>query len=80
MIKPLRDNIVIKEQEVESKKGDFYIPDSAKETPLLAEVLAVGKDVKDIEVGDTVIYKKFSTTKFNDVLIISEEDVLCINK
>ena len=43
-IKPLQDRIIVKRLDEEEKtKGGIIIPDSAKEKPLEAEVVAVGK-------------------------------------
>src|SRR5689334_21593402 len=68
-IHPLEDRmVVLPAEEAESMRGPLYIPDTAKEKPTQGEVLAVGpgKIVKgervkmDIEVGDTVIYGKYT--------------------
>ena len=69
-IKPIKDNIVVKRLDEEEKKiGSIIIPDSAKEKPLTAEVVAVGsgrtlKDGKkvplEVKVGDKVLVGKYS--------------------
>ena len=65
-IQPLGDRIVIKQLEAEAKtKGGILLPDTAKEKPQEAKVIAVGKgktlengSVKPLEVkvGDKVLY------------------------
>jgi chaperonin GroES len=43
-IRPLYDRILVKRVETgETKKGGIIIPDTAKEKPMEAEVVAVGK-------------------------------------
>ena len=80
-IKPLADRVVAVREQAETKTASgLVLPESSKEKPVLAEVKAVGPDVKQVKVGDKIVYKEYSTTelKINDVeyLIVKEEDVL----
>ena len=80
-IKPLGDRVVAVREEAQTKTASgLYLPDNAKEKPVVAKVEAVGKEVKDIKVSDRILYKEYSTTdiKLNDVeyLIVKEEDIL----
>jgi len=68
-IRPLADRVLLKPLEAEEKtKSGIILPDSAKEKPQEAEVVAVGpgktKDGKlqemSVRVGDKVIYSKYS--------------------
>ena len=91
-LKPLRDRIVAKTVEAETKtKSGLVLPDSAKEKPQEAKVLAVGPGrllddgaVKKLEVknGDRVLYGKYSGTEVTidgeDYLILREEDILAV--
>ena len=91
-IRPLQDRIVVKRLEGETKtKGGIIIPDSAKEKPIEAKVVAVGngkslKDGKvrpvDVKVGDTVLFGKYSGTEVKidgeDHLILREDDLLAV--
>lgn len=91
-IRPLQDRIVVKRSEGETKtKGGIIIPDSAKEKPIEATVVAVGngkvlKDGKvrpvEVKVGDTVLFGKYSGTEVKldgeDHLILREDDILAI--
>lgn len=84
-IQPLGERVVAKTIEAETKTASgLYLPDSAKEKPKTAEVLASGKDVKEIKVGDKIIYKDYSTTEVkvdgDKFIILKEEDVLGIIK
>jgi len=83
-IKPLKDRVVVRysEEEVEKTAGGIYVPDVAKEKPQKGTVEAVGSEVKEVKVNDTVLFDKYSGSKIklNDVeyLIIKEEDILGI--
>ena len=87
---PLHDRVLLKRlEEQESKKGGIIIPDTAKEKPLEAEVIEVGKgrvteDGKvvplEVKKGDKVLIGKFSGTEvtISDVehVIVREEEIL----
>jgi chaperonin GroES len=80
-IKPLADRVVAVRAEVATKTASgFYLPDNAKEKPVMAEIKAVGPDVKTLKVGDKIVYKEYSTTELKidgtEYLIVKEEDVL----
>lgn len=80
-IKPLADRVVAVRQQAETKTASgLYLPDSSKEKPVVAEVKAVGPDVKILKVGDRIVYKEYSTTELKlddtEYLILKEEDVL----
>ena len=91
-IKPLHDRILVRRlEEKETKKGGIIIPDSAKEKPQEGEVIAVGpgkvgddgkRQPMDVKAGDKILFGKYSGSevKLNDeeLLIMREEDVLCI--
>ena len=91
-LKPLADRIVVKQLEAQDKtKSGLVLPDSAKEKPQEAKVVAVGTgrflddgSVKALEVknGDRILYGKYSGTEVSvggeDYLILREEDVLAI--
>lgn len=89
-IRPLQDRLIVKRVTEENKtKGGIIIPDSAKEKPLEALVIAVGngkilEDGKvrplDIKAGDKILFSKYAGTEIKidgeDHLILREEDVL----
>jgi chaperonin GroES len=91
-IKPLKDRIVVKRiEESEQKVGGIIIPDTAKEKPMTAEVIAVGSgrvldDGKriplEVETGNKVVIGRYagSEVKIEDVeyLILREDEVLGI--
>lgn len=84
-IKPLADRVLIKPLPAEEKTvGGIIIPDSAKEKPAKAEVLAVGTGTKDeemiLKVGDIVLYGKYAGTEIEHegekYLIMRQSDIL----
>lgn len=80
-IKPLADRVVAVREVAPTKTASgLYLPEAAKEKPVLAEVKAVGPDVKGIKIGDKIVYKEYSTTELTidgtAYLIVKEEDVL----
>ena len=81
--KPLKDRVFVKySEEAEKTAGGIYIPESAKEKPQKGVIEAVGSEVKEIKVGDTILFDKYSGSKINidnnEYLIIKEEDILGI--
>lgn len=80
-IKPLADRVVaMREKPATQTASGLYLPDTAKEKPVFATVIAVGPDVEQLKVGNKIIYKEYSTTELTidsqDYLILKEEDVL----
>jgi chaperonin GroES len=90
--RPLHDRLIVKRLEGEEKtKGGIIIPDTAKEKPQEAKVIAVGKgkitdDGKlqpmEVQKGDRVLVGKYSGSEIKidgeEHLIIREDDVLAI--
>jgi len=91
-IKPLADRILIKSLEAkEQTRGGIVLPETAREKPQEAEIIAVGEGKKNdegkviplsLKVGDKVLYGKYSGTEVTvdgeDYLIVKEEDILGI--
>jgi chaperonin GroES len=89
-LRPLHDRILVRRlEEAEQKRGGIIIPDTAKEKPQQATVLAVGSgritdDGKvqslDVKAGDKVVFGKYAGTEVKidgeELLIIREDDVL----
>ena len=67
-LQPLNENVLldISDDKAEQKTATgIIIPDSAKEKPQYAKVIAIGNiENAGISVGDIVFYKKFSGTEF----------------
>jgi len=91
-IRPLGDRILVKRLESEERtKGGIIIPDTAKEKPVEATVVAVGngkvlKDGKlrklDVKAGDRILFGKYSGSEVKidgeEHLILREEEVLAV--
>lgn len=82
---PLADRIVARPVEAESKTASgILLAESAKEKTQIAEVTAVGKDVKEVKVGDRIIHAEYGPSRFkqgtDELLIVKEEDVLAVVK
>ena len=84
-IKPLSDRVLVLPNPAEEKTaGGLFIPDTAKEKPLVGKVVAVGPGTAEIKMevkeGDTVLYGKFAGTELNidgvDYLIMRQNDIL----
>jgi chaperonin GroES len=91
MIKPLRDYVVLEKVPDEKKVGGIIIASSHENESAVAMVIAVGPGYVDEEghkitveakVGDKVIYKKYSTTDYEDagrkLMLIQDKDILAV--
>ena len=79
-IKPLADYVVVQQEEASSKTASgLYLPDNAQEKPKTAKVLAVGKDVREVKVGDRVVYGGYSNTEVKqdgqEYTLVKEENI-----
>ena len=91
-VKPLGDRVVIKPQPAEEKtKGGLIIPDTAKERPVVGQIVAAGPGRKgddgkvipmEVKVGDKVMYGKYSATEISvdgqDLLVMRENDIIAV--
>ena len=95
MLRPIDARIVVKKPHREEQtESGIFLPDSVSEQgqTSLGEVVAVGPGSRnmnsgepmpmDIEVGDTIIYTKFSATevqhKGNEYFVVTERDIIAI--
>ncbi len=91
-IKPLSDRVLVRrlEDDEEQKVGGIIIPDTAKEKPQEAKVVAVGPGrleegkhvAPEVKKGDKVLIGKYSGTEVkingDEHLIMREDDILAI--
>ena len=91
-VKPLGDRVLIKHaDEDEQVRDGIIIPDSAKEKPQEAEVIALGTGAKDsdgkvvpfnVKVGDRVLTSKYGGSEVKidgeTYLLVREDDILGI--
>ena len=91
-VRPLRDRVLVKRiEEQEQKVGGIIVPDTAKEKPQQAEVVAVGsgrvlengqREPLAVKAGDRVLVGKWSGTEVKldgtEYLIVKEDEILGI--
>ena len=91
-IRPLHDRVVAKRVEAEEEvRGGIIIPDSAKEKPQEAEVVAVGpgkigddgsRAPMDVKAGDRVLIGKYSGSEIKiadeEMVILREDEILAV--
>lgn len=86
-LRPIEDRVVVRTNTAAQEKtiGGIIIPDTAKEKPQMAEIIAVGTDedlLKIVKIGDKVLYGKYAGTEIEldgeKLLILSKSDILAI--
>jgi len=91
-VKPLGDRVLVEAvEEQEVKKGGIIIPDSAKEKPSEAKVVALGTGKSDedgkkvafeVKVGDVVLVSKYGGTEIKvdgkEYKILNSDDILAV--
>jgi chaperonin GroES len=89
-LRPLHDRVMVRKlDEGEQIRGGIIIPDTAKEKPQQAEVIAVGNGkllesgervALDVKAGDRILFGKYSgsETKIDgeEYLILKEDEIL----
>jgi chaperonin GroES len=89
-LRPLQDRILVRRlEEQEQMRGSIIIPDSAKEKPQQAEVVAVGNGKRledgqratlDVNAGDRILFGKYSGAEVKidgqEYLILREDEIL----
>ena len=89
-LRPLHDRVLVRRlEEQESKKGSIIIPDSAKEKPQQAEVVAAGNGkllesgervALVVKSGDRILFGKYSGSEIKvdgeEYLILREDEIL----
>ena len=91
-IRPLHDRVLVKRIETQEQvRGGIIIPDTAKEKPQEAEVIAVGpgkltedgkRSPMDVQQGDRILMGKYSGSEIkiedNDYVILREDEILAV--
>lgn len=91
-LRPLHDRILVRRiEESEQMRGGLYIPDTAKEKPQEAEVVAVGNGklldsgervAPDVKAGDKILFGKYSGSEVKidgeEYLILREDEILAV--
>ena len=88
--RPLHDRVVVKRIDAEEKTaGGIIIPDTAKEKPQQAEVIAIGngklldtgeRSALEVKPGNRILFGKYSGADIkiegNEYLILREDEIL----
>jgi chaperonin GroES len=91
-LRPLHDRILVRRlEETESMRGGLYIPDTAKEKPQQAQVVAAGdgkmlengeRVPPDVKAGDRILFGKYSGSEIKiesqELLILREDEILAV--
>jgi len=91
-VRPLADRLLVQRiEEAEVKKGGIIIPDTAKEKPQQAKIIATGPGKlneqgklipMNVKKGERILVGKYAGTEVKidgeDYLIVSEDDVLAV--
>lgn len=91
-LRPLHDRILVRRLEnTETMSGGLYIPDTAKEKPQQAEVVAIGdgrlldsgeRVAPDVKAGDKILFGKYSGAEIKidgeELLILREDEILAV--
>jgi chaperonin GroES len=91
-IRPLHDRVVVKRlEQTEQVRGGIIIPDTAKEKPQEAEVVAVGpgkindegkRSPMDVKAGDRILIGKYSGSEIKldeqEYVIVREDEILAV--
>jgi chaperonin GroES len=91
-IRPLHDRVLVQRSETQEQvRGGIIIPDTAKEKPQEAEVIAVGpgkltddgkRSPMDVQTGDRILMGKYSGSEIKiddtDYVILREDEILAV--
>ena len=91
-IRPLHDRVVVRRiEQKETVKGGIIIPDTAKEKPQEAEIVAVGpgkvnedgkRSPMDVKKGERVLIGKYSGSEIKlddeELVILREDEILAV--
>lgn len=81
-LKPMSDRVLVELLEDEPIKCGIHIPEASREKPTTGPARACGPAVRDVKVGDTVMFPRYGGTEVSmrgkKFLLIREEDLLGI--
>ena len=85
-LRPMADNVLLKEKEVETVVSGIILATTNKEKPSIYEVVAVGPGTKDVTMtvnaGDKVVVSKFTGTDITldkvDYKFVKQDDILAV--
>jgi len=86
--KPMSSRIIVQRVSKEESKGGIILIEDTKKASHEGEVLAVGDETSVLNVGDRIIFARYSPYSFpsndgaisDDILLMNEEDVICVKE
>lgn len=82
-VKPLGERVLVKTEKAEEKTASgLFIPQTSQEKTQFAQIVAVGSEVKNINIGEKILHDKYAGTAIKidneDYLILEQKDVLAV--
>lgn len=79
-LRPLNDRVIVKRDDVASTTDSgIILTDTAKEKPSRGIVIAKGKEAKEVEVGDNVMFEScFQTELESNYVVMREEHIIAV--
>jgi chaperonin GroES len=79
--RPIGKRVLVQRTKAEEKTASgIILVDSAKEKPNQAEVKAIGSEITEIKVGDTIVFEQYRGTEFTldgvDYLVLEIENII----
>lgn len=79
--KPLGKRVLVQITQAEEKTASgIILVDSAKQKPNTAEVKAIGSEVTELKVGDTIVFEQYRGTEFTlegeDYLVLEIDNII----
>ncbi len=82
MLKTIGKNIILELSDKNEYEKNGIIIKSTNSLNLIGNVISIGNEVKDVKVGDKVIYNDINAKKIiyesNEYFVLDEKDVLAI--
>jgi chaperonin GroES len=85
-VQPLAGYVVVQAEEAQTKTASgLYLPGGTAEKPKVAKVVAVGKKIEDVKVGDRVLYKnEYDSTNVkvdgDEYIIVDQKNIVATVK
>jgi len=88
MLRPIGDRVLVKQLDAETTtEGGLFIPTDSQERPPEGVVVAVGRDVVSLHMGDHVVFRKWSPKSWSlkdeegkDMIVMNESEALAVRE